>query len=341
MKPNQALISINDNQSKIKQLLSELVLEPRTNALKWSAITRQTPNIKVGYPGQHLASLITGMLGERTGARGNDLSDGSEVKSCSRIDQLDVCKDCKSPVARAELVCPTCNSKNISRKDDSKWLFSVKSESDLKVLTVEVKRVILIIGDYPNFEDGDFDTLRFQAFEIWTNSPRCSRFREIMENYYYKIYLGHKSKDQSKTPAPKNFWPYSYQFYLCNPILTFSCTIKNATTNPVITIDKFTDPKADRSEIESEPMPSWVLDDVEFGVLVNSANKKDLQNSIDIPFDLFSKLPTKKQKEHLTFINENLRNLLPLRDTDKISTAKKAYSRRTTSQIIFSEKVDL
>src|SRR3989338_8087274 len=88
MQPNKKLVTISDNLKQINQLLSELVLQPRINAIKWSAITKQTPNIRIGYPGQHLASLIAGMEGERTGARGNDLIDGSEVKSCSRIDAL-------------------------------------------------------------------------------------------------------------------------------------------------------------------------------------------------------------------------------------------------------------
>jgi hypothetical protein len=52
----------------IEKLIRELVLEPRLNALEWSKITKQTPNMKIGYPGQHLASLITGVQGVRTGA---------------------------------------------------------------------------------------------------------------------------------------------------------------------------------------------------------------------------------------------------------------------------------
>ena len=130
MQPIKKFITINKNLDKIKQLLNELVLQPRLNAIKWSLITKQTPNIKIGYPGQHLASLITGMEGERTGARGNDLIDGSEVKSCSRIDQLDMCKKCKSPVARLETVCSNCNSSDIDRKNDSKWLFSIRNKNE-------------------------------------------------------------------------------------------------------------------------------------------------------------------------------------------------------------------
>jgi len=127
MTPKIELITIKDNQNKIKQLLEQLVLLPRLKALEWSHITKQTPNMKIGYPGQHLASLITGMEGSRTGARGDDLKDGTEVKSCSRVDQLDSCMECGTKVLRIETVCHSCGSSRLKRMDDSKWLFSIKS----------------------------------------------------------------------------------------------------------------------------------------------------------------------------------------------------------------------
>lgn len=332
MKPNDKLITINDNNEQIKSLINELVLQPRINALKWSKITKQTPNIKIGYPGQHLASLITGMSGERTGARGNDLIDGSEVKSCSRIDQLDICKDCKSPVSRSESVCSSCNSSNIKRNDDSKWLFSVKNENDLHVLTTEVPRILLMIGDYPNFEKLDFETLRFQTFEIWNNSPRTSRFKEIITNYYNKIYLAHKSRNSEKTPAPKNFWPYSYQFYVSNPILIFSCTVTNASTDPIITIDYFVEPELDRTSIESVPMPTDLLSEEELNIVIKNCDPTHLLKMIHgKSIEDFLKLTFKEKKTCLPKIDEMLRSYLPLRDTDKISVAKNEYTRRKTS----------
>ena len=328
MQPNKKLIAINDNEQKITQMINELVLQPRINAIKWSDITKQTPNIKIGYPGQHLASLIAGMYGERTGARGNDLSDGSEVKSCSRVDQLDSCKDCKSPVARSEINCPACNSINISRKDDSKWLFSVKNENDLKVLTKDVQRIMLIIGDYPNFSENDFSTLRFQAFEIWTNSPRCKRFVEIMTNYYNKIYLGHKASDANKTPAPKNFWPYSYQFYICNPVNVFSCTVKNADKKPNIIIDNYVKPETDRSKLDSVLMPADLLTEEELEIVMASAKPDELKSYITVDYSIFKGMSYKDRLKNIKGLSEKLRSYLSLRETDKISTAKNAYSRR-------------
>lgn len=309
MQPDLSLITIDRNLEQIEQLLHELVLQPRINALKWSNITKQTPNIKIGYPGQHLASLITGIPGDRTGARGHDLVDGSEVKSCSRIDQLDKCSDCNAPVARVETNCPECGSSKIERKEDSKWLFTIKSENDLLVLTEQVERILLIIADYPKFKVQDYDTLRFQSFEIWTKSKRHSKFKEILTNYYENIYLLHKEKFPNKTPAPQNFWPYKYQFYLCNPILTFSCTITNASLVPKIDIERYVEPHLDRSTIPSTLMPLNILNKEERTLL---AHKENL-SGVD-------KLPK--------YIDERLRNYLSLRSTRPITSSSKNYQRR-------------
>ncbi|MDS1346245.1 MamI family restriction endonuclease [Planktothrix agardhii] len=308
MQPNRQLITIGDNLNQIKQLLSELVLYPRINALKWSKITQQTPNIKIGYPGQHLASLITGMPGERTGARGHDLADGSEVKSCSRIDQLDQCEICQAAVSRSEQFCPECGSEKVKRKEDSKWLFTIKSDNDLRVLTQEVRRVILILGDYPNFEANDFETLRFQCFEIWTQSDRHKRFKDIMTNYYDNIYLPKKQKNLNNI-APQNFWPYQYQFYLRNPILTFSCLVHNSTTTSLrIEVQTYIEPDLDRSSQPSLLMPAKLLNKQEKKIIITKLNLKNIE---DIP----------------QMITEEMRHDLPLRKSKTFST-KTPYQRR-------------
>ncbi|MDP3997269.1 MAG: MamI family restriction endonuclease [bacterium] len=333
MQPNNKFITISDNRNKIQQLLRELVLQPRLNAIKWSTITKQTPNIKIGYPGQHLASLITGMEGERTGARGNDLIDGSEVKSCSRIDQLDSCKECGAPVARLEEECSNCESKNIARKNDSKWLFGVRNEDDLSFLIHGVKRIFLIIGDYSNFDERDFNTLRFQAFEIWPESERNSRFAEIMTNYYRKIYLAHKKKSPTKNPAPKNFWPYQYQFYVCNPIQTFSCIVENANLDPQIKIIHYVDPAEDRSKLPSVVMPPSVLSDQEIKLIFRKAKDEEIAKMIKPELSpqlgKIKNLSVPDKRALLIGVDETLRSYLPLRDTDRIATSTRKYARRS------------
>jgi len=335
MKPNTDLITIDDNINKIQLLLKELVLEPRLKALEWSNITKQTPNMKIGYPGQHLASVITGIEGARTGARGDDLKDGTEVKSCSRVDQLDTCTNCKNKVLRIETNCAHCGSNKIKRMDDSKWLFSVKTEQELKLLTNDIDRIFITIADYPNFSDDDFETIRFQEFELWNNSDRNKHFKTLMTNYYYKIFLEHIKLNPSKTPAPKNFWPYSYQFYLCNPIKVFNCIITEANTNPSINIDFYVPPQTDRNNLESAKRPIQLLSSAELKIIIDNINPSiiepqltsgtidDLRKVIDA-----KKLDRKELKSILPYINEETRSYFELRDTDIISTSTSSYVRR-------------
>lgn len=334
MIPKKELITISDTKSKIEKLLMELVLEPRLKALEWSSITKQTPNMKIGYPGQHLASLITGIEGARTGARGDDLRDGTEVKSCSRVDQLDTCSSCKNKVLRIESVCAHCGSEKIKRMDDSKWLFSVKSEQEVKLLTIDIDRVFLTIADYPNFSDNDFDTIRFQAFEIWNKTERHKHFTTLMNNYYYKLFLEHIKKNPNKTPAPKNFWPYSYQFYLCNPVKVFSCIVEKANEEPTINIDFLVNPEQDRQELNSEPMPISLLSQEEIKLLISISREIVEPQLIDIEYNSFirkistDKIDKKFLIKHIPFIDEITRSHFQLRDTDIIVEAKTTYQRR-------------
>lgn len=335
MQPNKLLISITNNELLIKKLLYELILEPRLKALEWSKITKQTPNLKVGYPAQHLASLVLGMEGTKTGARGNDIVDGSEVKSCNRVDQLDTCANCGEKVLRIETICPNCNSNKVKRMDDSKWLFTIRSENDLNVLLEDVKRVVLTVADYPYFSENNFDELRFQVFEIWTQSPRNKHFKTLMSNYYHKIYLTHKTRNPNKTPAPKNFWPFSYQFYMCNPIKIFSCIVKNANRNPHIEIEKYIYPNVDRSPLPSEDMPSYLLNQEEWRIilqkipndlLIKYLNSKNLDKLLNEQQQIKPNL--KNMATLLPYISEEIRHYLPLRDTDKITEIKLPYQRK-------------
>jgi hypothetical protein len=337
MKPNLKYVTIDDNVNQIKKLIHELVLEPRLKALAWSEITKQTPNMKIGYPGQHLASLVVGMEGCKTGARGNDIVDGSEVKSCSRVDASDKCTKCNEKLSRTEIVCGVCGSTEISRDNTSKWLFTIRDKNDLKVLTKDLDRVILVLADYPEFHLNNFDNIQFQVFEIWNNTKRCQEFTNLMSNYFNNIYQVHKGKDSAKTPAPKNFWPYSYQFYKCNPIKVFSCVIKNANTKPVIDDIFYVEPNQDRSTLSSELMPSNILSKDELPALremLNKVPKKLLQNrlvqgkTIKELQDVVNSSAFSKTKiaQILPYIDEELRQYLPLR-LDKTFVIKTKHKR--------------
>ena len=287
----------------------ELIVRPRRDLVRWARFTKQTPNIRIGYPGQHLASLVTGVEGARTGARGHDLCDGSEVKSCSRIDQLDKCLECRAAVARLESTCPQCSSRNIKRNDDSKWLFTVRSEEELRTLLGVVPRIVLIIGDYPRFAQQDWDTLRFQVFEIWPQHPRHARFCDLMNSYYHNIYVPHIEKNPNKTPAPKNFWPYSFQFYLCNPVRIFHATVTGALDRASIHVKDYIDPDTDRSSLNPVPMPLSILNDRE---------KRTLRQSLGVRG--YAEAATNG-------LDESQRSELELRATDRASPQNRSYQR--------------
>lgn len=332
-------------KEQIVEFINDMIIEPRKKALKWSRVTGQTAHLKVGYSGQHLASLVTGVEGEGTGARGNDLADGSEVKTCSRVDQLDSCNSCKAPVLRTETKCRFCNSIAINRKNDSKWLFTIRNEDDLNTLTdnPNLNRIVLILDDYPRFDESNYNDVRIQVFEIYPKEERHKRFKELMTNYYHSIYLEHKKLDQTKTPAPKNFWPDQYQFYMCNPILIFKATISDANSdNPRLVIDGWVEPNINRNHVESIMMPPEILKMDEFRTIYHAASKEEIERDL-LPGKTYDTFKTQiagndiaSIQKSFKGISETLRRYLELRDTDRIATSKAKYGRRVRENL--SEK---
>ena len=229
------------------------------------------------------------------------------------------------------MVCPVCGSTNIERKNDSKWLFTVHTEAELTTLIAGVDRVLLLIGDHPNFDNGDYATLRFQAFEIWPKTDRARHFRSIMEGYYRNIYLPHIAERPEKTPAPKNFWPYSFQFYMCNPVKTFQATVTDSLSDPRIRIDHYVDPFADRVSLPSELLPPSVLQAEE--VLQLSALPDEVLLSLLIeghsPSEFRSKIRYRDATALLRPLDEVARTNLMLRQTDVPVSHTGTYRRRS------------
>ena len=127
-------ITLRNNLPNIKKMLLELILRPRRDLAKWAEITKADTQHKDWISrASTLLLLVTGVEGSRSGARGHDLCDESEVKSCSSGRSTDKCKDCMAAVARIENECPGCRSTNIKRNNDSKWLLTVKSDGDLRI----------------------------------------------------------------------------------------------------------------------------------------------------------------------------------------------------------------
>ncbi|MBE7074259.1 MAG: MamI family restriction endonuclease [Clostridiales bacterium] len=211
---NYSLGTIEASEALIKDLY--INLRKRVNA--WSDITKQTSQARMGYIGQHLTSIVTGYPGGKSGARGYDLIISrnplryGEIKTCYRVDQLGVCKDCGNVVSSIEKDCSICNSINIQRHDDSKWLIGVKDEQDLKkVLQPDVYYFVLFeMEDISNSNNMNI------IASIWEVDPKNIGFKYCMVDYFYNI----------KGSAPLNIWPHMLKFQLFNPKLIYRSIIK-------------------------------------------------------------------------------------------------------------------
>src|SRR3990172_11505536 len=171
--------TLQTSEQLIKECIRDLYLDPRNLVRKWSKITNQTCQIRFAYPGQHIASVITGIKGRGTAARGDDLSDGSEVKTCSRADQLSECNSCGAKVLVWQEECPVCKSHDINIKTDSHWIFAIKSEDELNLLLNKVPRIILILFDK---ESSETDNIRLR---VWVVDPKNKYVQEFFKEYYY------------------------------------------------------------------------------------------------------------------------------------------------------------
>lgn len=338
MKPNPQFITIDNNLEKIEQFINEIIIAPKHSLTRWATITNQTPAAKIGYIGQHLTSLITGVPGTGTGARGDDLADGSEVKSCNKVDQVDKCKDCGERVLRMENQCSSCGSTNIERKDDSKWLFSVRDEYELNQYK-NLERIVLLLMDYPKFDDDDFRDIRITVFEIYPKDPRMQVFNTLISNHYYNIFVPKQNANEKTNPM--NLHPWSFQFYKCNPIKTFECIIENIDTAPVIHIDgsSYVEPNKERDNtLQPIPMPTSLLKEDEWVELLTKADylkeivplfNKDVLNKMrlsSVSKYQFAQLNIKSRCNLLPFINQRLRDYISLRPIK--STRQKEHYKR-------------
>lgn len=339
MRPNSNLVKINSNVSLIEKFINDIIITPKHTLTQWARITNQTPAAKIGYVGQHLASLITGIPGTGSGARGDDLSDGSEVKSCNKVDQVDKCKECGARVLRIEEKCSKCGSTNIQRRDDSKWLFSVRDEHELEQYR-NLNRIVLLLMDYPNFETKDFKDIRISSFEIYPKEERMHIFNDLISNHYYNIYK--PKQDANQHTNPMNLHPWSFQFYKCNPIKTFECIIKNIDTNPKILIDSnsYITPERNRDiSISPVPMPSKLLKNEEWREMLTKADfYSEIKPLIDCYFikhnnineltkEWFTLLSLKEKSEALPYLNQKLRDYISMRPINNSVRQKEHYQR--------------
>ncbi|MCZ0931712.1 MAG: MamI family restriction endonuclease [Oligoflexia bacterium] len=199
--------------SSSEQLIRDLYIDLRKKVNYWASQTKQTAQARMGYVGQHLVSVVTGYSGGKSGARGKDLilnaDDYAEIKTCYRVDQLGKCLDCHSVVASIELKCAYCNSENIERKQDSKWLLSIRNDDEFEKI-LEPKFYYLVLFDLQNIKNPN----KIRA-SIWKVDSHNIGFVYCMIDYYLNI------RSKSKSKAPFNLWPFQLKFYLMLPKLIY------------------------------------------------------------------------------------------------------------------------
>ncbi len=202
-----------------EQLLRDLYIDLRAKVKRWSAVTRQTPQARMGYIGQHLVSVVTGYPGARTGARGRDLAiseqDSGEIKTCYRVDQLGSCKTCMAAVSSIEDICPACGSEDIDRKDDSKWLINIRSEEELARI-LDPLFYYFVLFELDSREPSNTSDI---VVSIWQVDPKAKGFTYMLIDYYLNIRAFSTSK------APLDLWPYRIKFYMTNPTLIYRAVI--------------------------------------------------------------------------------------------------------------------
>ncbi|MBS3099262.1 MamI family restriction endonuclease [Candidatus Pacearchaeota archaeon] len=282
------IAKLKTSKELIKECINDLYIDPRNSMRKWSKITNQTALGKFAYPSQHLSSLITGIKGVGTSARGDDLSDGSEVKSCSRADQLSECKECGAKVLVWQEKCPACNSDKINIKTDSHWIFLIRSKDELDLLLNKIPRIILILFDKKSENSED---IRLRA---WSVNPREKHVQEFFKDYFFNNY------EKKSNPAPCNLHPLQYDFYMMKPKIIFNAeiNIKDKETN--ILFWNLKKPK-------NEEMPIHLLKKEQlvslFGNKIEKLSKKEIFKKY--PFVPYKELDNLGIRQKITKTNKN------------------------------------
>ena len=210
------------DQTSSEQLIKDLYIDLRNRVVAWSHITEQTPQARMGYVGQHLVSIVTGIPGGKSGARGFDLvlpnGQQSEIKTCYRVDQLGKCANCRAVVSSIETSCHKCGSKKVIRKDDSKWLIGVKTQLDFQQVLDPIN-YYLVLFEFEEISDASNQNI---IAYIWSIDPRNIGFAACMVDYKLNI------QSKSKSGAPFNLWPWSPKFYMMKPKLVYKSVISPA-----------------------------------------------------------------------------------------------------------------
>lgn len=295
-------IKLADLKSSEK-LIFDLYIDLRKRINTWAAITHQTAQARMGYVGQHLTSVVTGYPGGKSGARGYDLvlpnNDFAEIKTCYRVDQLGRCNSCSARIASIERKCPECESTDIKRNDDSKWLIGIRHDNEFAHI-LEPKTYYLVLFDFVDLQSPE--SIRSS---IWEVDPKLPGFAYCMVDYRVNIQI------KSTSRAPFNLWPYQLKFCLMRPTLIYRSTI--STVDDSISTDIF--PGRDQAQLH----PLGPLDEY----ARSSSLTPDKISFLAELLGVAGKLPEGTKRSALEHIDRHIRKegIDPVIVADKMATA--------------------
>ena len=168
------VLSQEERKALASELLNEQVLQQRGKLNHWSTITAQSSQIDTGYIAQHLVSLQTQIAGQGMRGKGDDLCDGSEVKSANFLDSLDK-KGATAP--RWNFTAVTRQIMERFLEYPAVYLLSMDLNTSKKFRTriwkIDVTKHVLLkerykewmnkLG-YPKFEANNEESVNFQLF---------------------------------------------------------------------------------------------------------------------------------------------------------------------------------
>lgn len=149
----------------LEELFSDFFLSQHQVLQKWASLTGQTAQVDTGYIAQFVASLITGIPGQGFRGKGDDLVDGSEVKSAANISGVDT---------------PRWNhNMGTADSDKNKRDKGVKTTSE-KYL--EAPYLIYVLADWAAVADNDASPeLRIRTWCV--DAQQDTAWRELVEKY--------------------------------------------------------------------------------------------------------------------------------------------------------------
>ena len=243
-----------------------------------------------GAMGEDLASIVSGKKGNASVGSGFDLSDkkrkkADEVKLASWI-QSSLCQSCKEKVLFWCSQCNHCGSLDLKIKADSRWGIDAKSTYLYKK---ELEYYHLMIVEPKEYVSS------CRTFTL-------SHFIIKGSNNYFCDYTKNQYFNSSKSNNC-NLLPYSYDFYMCDPIKIIEATIIVENENVGIEMNYF-----DLNNKIPENMDIDKLGSKELKILLDSRGIEYKSNSNlgGLKKLLSNEFPTSIPKELLSLRNKSL-----------------------------------